>query len=125
MRLASRLVFAGLLAASFAWVVSAGGAQIKPVAGVAQPPAKDKKDKKDKKDEKPPEEDNVPYTFPYNRDAKNQLDGARDYLKWKNIPWDTITPLLPGARVSPSLPSPYPSCSITRSSLNEWLKNEV
>ena len=49
--------------------------------GIAQPPGKDKKGKdKDKKDEKPPEDDDIPYTFPYDRDAKNQLTAAREYL---------------------------------------------
>ena len=72
-----RFVFAGLLASFFACVVALGGAQIKPGIGVAQPPGQNKKGKeKEKRDAKPPEEDNIPYTFPYDRDAKNQLEGA-------------------------------------------------
>jgi len=93
MRFPFRFAFAGFLAASFALIV-ASAAQIKPVAGGAQPPGKDKKEK-EKRDSKPPEEDNIPYTFPYDRDAKNQLQAARDYLAFKqNIPWNTIVPLL-------------------------------
>ena len=92
-----RFLFAGLLTASFACVISLGGAQLQPAGGVAQPPGKGKKGKekeKEKRDAKPPEEDNIPYTFPYDRDAKNQLTAARDYLTFKNIPWNTVAPLL-------------------------------
>ena len=86
-RVARRLV----RLARFNWR-SAG--QAKP-AVVAQPPGKDKKEKeKDKSDEKPPEDDNIPYTFPYDRDAKNQLTAAREYLTFKDIPWNTVCPLL-------------------------------
>jgi hypothetical protein len=88
-----RFLSAGLLTASFAWVVSFGGAQVKQAGGVAQPPGKEKKEK-EKRDQKPPEEDNIPYTFPYDRDAKNQLTAAREYLTFKNIPWGTVVPLL-------------------------------
>lgn len=93
MRSYLRLLFAGLLAGSFAWIISSGLAQIRPAGGVAQPPGKEK-EKKEKRDQKPPEEDNIPYTFPYDRDAKNQLTAAREYLTFKNIPWATVVPLL-------------------------------
>ena len=96
MRANFRFVFAGLLIAAFSMLVSWSGAQEKPIAGgVAQPPGKDKRARKDKKDEKPPEDDNIPYTFPYDRDAKNQLTAAREYLaNFKDIPWNTVCPLL-------------------------------
>ena len=93
-----RVVFAGLLAALFAWAIAYGGvAQIQPAAAPGQPapPGKDKKDKKDRKDEKPADDDNIPYNFPYDRDAKNQLTAAREYLaNFKDIPWGTVCPLL-------------------------------
>jgi hypothetical protein len=81
MRSNFRFLFAGLLTAFFTCVVALGGAQVKPAIGVAQPPGKEKKDKeKEKRDAKPPEEDNIPYTFPYDRDAKNQeLEAAREH----------------------------------------------
>lgn len=87
-----RLIFAGLLVASFGWVVAWGG-QLQPVA---QPPGQPgKKGDKDKdKKERPPEDDNIPFSFEYQRDAKNQLQASRDYLAFKNPPWDKICPLL-------------------------------
>ena len=96
MRFNLRFVFAGLLASFFACVVALGGAQIKPGIGVAQPPGQNKKGKeKEKRDAKPPEEDNIPYTFPYDRDAKNQLEGARDYIaNRKEVPWGTVAGFL-------------------------------
>ena len=62
--------------------------------GAPQPPGKEKEKEKEKRDQKPPEEDNIPYTFPYDRDAKNQLTAAREYLTFKEIPWGTVVPLL-------------------------------
>ncbi len=92
-----RLVFAGLLATVVAFAAYLGGtvwAQVKVIGGGA-PPAKDKKDKDDKgKADRLPDEDNVPFRFPYERDAKNQLKAARDYLEFKEPPWNTICPLL-------------------------------
>ena len=98
-----RFVFAGLLAALVAAVrvgVVTVAAQNKPQPGVGvaqpvlpgQPGKKDKKD--DKKDDRPPEDDNNAFAFPYERDAKAQLQGAREYLQYKSPPWNTVCPLL-------------------------------
>jgi outer membrane protein assembly factor BamB/TolA-binding protein len=96
MRAKLRFLFTGLFLAFFAWVASLGnsGAQGPPVAVGAQPPAKDKKGKEKEKREGLPDEDNVPFTFEYQRDAKNQLIAAREYLEFKEIPWNTVCPLL-------------------------------
>ncbi len=96
-----RLVFAGTLVFLFAWAISWSGNRVagQPVNGrVLQPvfPGQpgNPKDKKDAKDERPPEDDNIPFGFEYQRDAKNQLKAARDYLDFKDIPWNTVSPLL-------------------------------
>ncbi|MBA4189639.1 MAG: hypothetical protein C0467_16765 [Planctomycetaceae bacterium] len=94
-----RVVFAGFLLAMLAsvmvlgagnaWgqkVIIGGGVQPVPPGGVGN----DKKDGKDKKDDRPPEDENIPFAFPYERDAKNQLEGARAYLEFKEIPWNTV-----------------------------------
>lgn len=75
----TRGVFAGLLAAAVAGLVVQGGR----FAG-AQPPGtiKDDKGKKDKKDV-PTEDIDSPFGFPYERDAKKQLEAASEYL-YKN-----------------------------------------
>ncbi len=87
-----RFAFAGLLVALFAWAVSwAGQVQTLP-AGPGQPGKKDKDKGKDTK--KAPEDDNIPFSFEYQRDARNQLKAAREYLDFKNPPWNTICPLL-------------------------------
>ncbi len=93
-----RLVSAGLMAILFAWVVSWSGSTVNGQVRIqpalpGQPPVEDKKDK-DKKDGRPPEDDNIPFAFPYERDAKNQLEAAREYLDFKEIPWNTVCPLL-------------------------------
>src|SRR4029079_7913321 len=80
-----------------AGVVTWSGAQEKPaIGGGAQPPGKDKKGgkEKDKTDERLPEEENIPFQFQYDRDSKNRLIGAREYLGFKEIPWNTVVPML-------------------------------
>lgn len=91
-----RLLSSGVLAALFAWLVTLAGhtASGQPVIGVAQPvPKKGDKDK-DKKDERSELDDNLPFAVPYDRDQKNQLKAARDYLEFKDPPYNTICPLL-------------------------------
>ena len=91
-----RVVFAGFLLALCAGLVTWGGhvagqpARDLPLVGQ---PGKKGKDK-EKKDEKPPEEENIPYTLPRDRDAKKQLQAARDYLEFKEVPYNTVCPLL-------------------------------
>lgn len=91
-----RVAFAGFLLVMFAAVIGASGTawgQKEVVGvGVAQPVLPGGKDKKDekKKDDRPPEDENIPFAFPYERDAKNQLEGARAYLEFKEIPWNTV-----------------------------------
>lgn len=98
-----RLVcFLVVFAVSCGLVVSGGG----PVAGrqpviirpgqpVPPAPGNDGKDpKKDDKDGRPPEDDAIPFGFPYERDARNQLAAARDYLSFGQVPWGTVIPLL-------------------------------
>jgi len=93
-----RFVFAGLLLV-FGAGLMAGAGQVRPViqpvpgGGIGgQPNPKDPKDKS--KDNKAPEDDNIPFSFEYQRDARNQLKAAREYLDFKNPPWNTICPLL-------------------------------
>ncbi|HVL15865.1 MAG TPA: PQQ-binding-like beta-propeller repeat protein [Gemmata sp.] len=99
-----RVVFSGLLLAVFTGLLNWGGgdatgqvvaqpAQPLP-PGIGQPPGKKGKDKKDDKNERPPEEENIPFSFPYDRDAKKQLKAARDYLEFKLVPYNTVCPLL-------------------------------
>ncbi|HEY2911276.1 MAG TPA: hypothetical protein VGI99_13585, partial [Gemmataceae bacterium] len=90
-----RYASAALLFAFIAGLVLA-----QPVAKIADPiaPGKAKKDKgkdKDKDKDLRPEEDwDLPFAPPYERDATNQLRGAREYLSFKAPPWNTIVPLL-------------------------------
>ncbi|MFO0822363.1 MAG: hypothetical protein U0792_04480 [Gemmataceae bacterium] len=95
-----RVVFTGFAFALFAAMLVLGTgsawAQKAIIGGVAQPPigigqpGDKKKDDKEKKDDRPPEDENIPFAFPYERDAKNQLEGARAYLTFKDPPWGTI-----------------------------------
>ena len=97
-----RLMFVGLMVAVFTSVVVLGvnnvWGQAKPViinGGIGQPVGKDKEKEKDKgKFERLPEEENIPFSFPAERDAKAQLKAARDYLEFKDVPWNTVCPLL-------------------------------
>ncbi|MBA4064310.1 MAG: hypothetical protein C0501_11475 [Isosphaera sp.] len=96
-----RLASAGLLAALFAWAVALAGGQV--VVAPGQPGQPGKKDKKDeKKDDRPPEEIDIPFAFPRDRDHKNQLQAAREYLEFKDIPWGTVAPLLQSILTSPT-----------------------
>jgi outer membrane protein assembly factor BamB len=94
-RFTLRVAFAGFLLAMFAAVIgtsgNAWGQKVVGGIGVAQPVPPGGKDKKDdKKDDRPPEDENIPFSFPYDRDAKNQLEGARAYLDFKEVPWNTV-----------------------------------
>src|ERR1041385_899945 len=92
-----RMLFAGLLLASTAWLISwegksaSGQVVVQPIGpgGIVGQPGKGKKDK-DKKDERPEEDKGIPFAFPYERDSKNQLKAARDYLEFKEVPWNTV-----------------------------------
>ena len=58
------------------------------------PPGKKDDKEKDKNEDRLSEDDNPPFSFPYERDAKNQLKAAREYLDFKEVPWNTVCPLL-------------------------------
>lgn len=93
-----RFVSAVVLAALCAAVVTFGGhfvaAQpVKPPFGGGGPKAVDKDKEKDK-DLRPPADIDLPFAPPYERDARNQLKAARDYLVFKDVPWNTVSPLL-------------------------------
>ncbi|MDB5312310.1 MAG: bamB 1 [Gemmataceae bacterium] len=94
-----RFASAVLLAALSAWLVTRADrvASAQPGAGIGPvgPAGKAKDKEKDKdKDLRPLEDHDIPFGFPYERDATNQLKGARDYLAFKEIPWNTVSPLL-------------------------------
>ncbi len=84
-----------MLVALCACVVSWSGKYLQGqvVGGIVQP-GKDKDKKGDKKEERPPEDENIPFGFQYDRDSKKQLEAAREYLGFKEIPWPTVCPLL-------------------------------
>lgn len=92
-RMKLRFVGAGLVVALCAALPFWGGERV-----AAQAPKKGAKGKdgKDAKDEKPKSiyDENIPFEYPEERDAKNQLKAARDYLDFKDIPWKTVCPLL-------------------------------
>ena len=80
------------LGALFTWIVIVGGQHVQGQAVVGKKVKAD--DKKDKKDDRPPDEENIPFAFPYDRDAKSQLKGAREYLDFKVVPWNRVCSLL-------------------------------
>ena len=92
-----RFVCASLLAALCAALtlhgVTALAQPVPPGVGVkvVDPKAKDKKDKKD---DRPAGDADLAIGFPYDRDSRNQLKAARDYLAFKDTPWKTVCPLL-------------------------------
>ncbi|HSQ55281.1 MAG TPA: PQQ-binding-like beta-propeller repeat protein, partial [Gemmata sp.] len=98
-----RFVLGGLALAVIAGMLSvtskpAAGQVAKPAPpllqpGFGQPGKKGKKEDKSKM-ERPPEEENIPFTFPYDRDARKQLEAARDYLEFGMVPYNTVCPLL-------------------------------
>ena len=93
-----RFVCASLLAALCAALTLHGVAALaQPVPplppGVAVKDAK-AKDGKDKKDDRPAGDADLAIGFPYDRDSRNQLKAARDYLAFKDTPWKTVCPLL-------------------------------
>ena len=97
----SRFASAVLLAALSAAVVTWGGVRLaaQPVPAVPPggpaPKGKDQDKDKDKdKDLRPAADAEIPFGFPYERDARNQLKAARDYLVFKDVPWNTVGPLL-------------------------------
>jgi len=70
------------------WAGAAGA------AGACRARRKKEKEKIKDKDLRPEEDWDIPFAPPYERDATNQLKGARDYLSFKEPPWNTIVPLL-------------------------------
>jgi hypothetical protein len=85
----------GLLVVVFASLVTWNGIKGQVVQPLPAGKAKAGDKKGEKKEPRPADEDNIPFAFPYDRDAKNQLVAARDYLNFKNdIPWNTVCPLL-------------------------------
>jgi len=93
-----RYLWATILFASITglvvWVDTADALQ--PLVAQPVPPGgKKKDDEKNKNKDLLLEEDwDIPFAPPYERDATNQLKGARDYLSFKEPPWRTIVPLL-------------------------------
>ena len=92
-RMKLRLVGAGLVAALAAGLVSWSGHRLAAQQPKAALPPKDT-GKDEKKGAKSIYDENIPFTYPEERDAKNQLKAARDYLEFNNIPWKTVCPLL-------------------------------
>ena len=95
-----RLLSCGVLAALVAWVVTWGGHTVsgQPGGGL-QPigPGGKVKDEKKAKEDRSPEDDNLPFAPPYERDHKRRLEGVRDYLNVKNpanIKWNEVCSFL-------------------------------
>ncbi|HEX4610710.1 MAG TPA: hypothetical protein VH092_21145, partial [Urbifossiella sp.] len=85
---------AALLAAAVGWLAGSGG---RFVAAQPAPKIDKKKDDKDKEKEKDPRSRRAvasPFNFNVVRDAGPRLKAARDYLGFKEIPWNTICPLV-------------------------------
>src|ERR1051325_6299069 len=61
---------------------------------VGQPKPADPTKDKDKKAKKAAGLDGQPFEFPEDRDAKNQLDQAPEYLKARDVQWRTLCKLL-------------------------------
>jgi outer membrane protein assembly factor BamB len=85
-----RFVGAGLVFALCAALATWGAHRVA-AQGVKTPvPGKDKEKEKTKSIY----DENIPFEYPEERDAKNQLKAARDYLEFNDIPWKTVCPLL-------------------------------
>ena len=97
-----RLLSGGVLAALVAWAVTWGGHAVSGQPGgliPAQPvgPGGVKKDEKKAKEDRSPEDENLPFAPPYERDHKRRLEGVRDYLNVKdpaNIKWNEVCSFL-------------------------------
>src|SRR5262245_14640192 len=89
-----RLLSAGLLVALFASLVTWSGHTLhgQPVqpGGPAQPGKKGDKEKEERSEL----DEFLPFAPPYDRDSKKRLVAAREYLDFKDPPWNTICPLL-------------------------------
>jgi tetratricopeptide (TPR) repeat protein len=84
-----RFVTAGMLVVLTALLVNLGG---RPASGQPKPAPPDKKDKD--KTKKVAGLDGQPFEFPEDRDARNQLDQAPEYLKARDVQWRTLCKLL-------------------------------
>lgn len=93
LRITSGMLLAALCAGLVTWCERFIAAQPVP-AGPAVAGKDGDKDKEKDKDLRPPSDAELPFGFPYERDARNQLKAARDYLTFKEIPWNTVCPLL-------------------------------
>jgi hypothetical protein len=86
-----------LLAVACASLVTWCGDQLaaQPVAPpvAVKGPGKEK-DKEKEKDFRPLRDLDLPFGFPYERDAQKQLAAAREYLAFKVIPWNRVCPSL-------------------------------
>ncbi len=90
-----RLLSCGLLVTLAACLVTWGGHAASGQPGgiaVAQPPGK--KADKEKKEDRSEIDDNLPFAPPYERSAKQQLKAARDYLEYKEPPYNQICEFL-------------------------------
>lgn len=92
-----RFALAMALAVACAWFVTWGtefvAAQPKAAPPIGMKVA-GKTDKAAEKDLRPARDLDLAFGFPYERDAKRQLDAARQYLAFKVIPWDRVCPAL-------------------------------
>lgn len=90
-RMKLRFVGAGLVAVLSATLAVWGGHEVA-AQGVKIKPGAEKDKGKEKT--KSIYDENIPFEYPEERDAKNQLKAARDYLEFNDIPWKTVCPLL-------------------------------
>ena len=98
-----RLLSCGLLFALVASMVTWSGHAAAQKVGIGLQPAGQPggpgggRDKKEKKDDRSPEDENLPFAPPYERDHKRRLEGVRDYLNVKdvaNIKWNEVCSFL-------------------------------
>jgi hypothetical protein len=95
-RYGAALLLGGAIALLIGWSdLLIGQVIIQPVQPpVPGQPNEDKKEK-DGGEERPEDEEDVPFSFPYDRNVRNYLQGAREYLAGsKQPPWQTVTALL-------------------------------
>ncbi|MBX9624644.1 MAG: PQQ-like beta-propeller repeat protein, partial [Gemmataceae bacterium] len=92
----SRVVFAGLLGAAVAGLTVQGERFVAAQPVPATAPGKEKDKAKEKDKDVWGDDLSSPFGFPYERDSKKQLEAAREYLTFKEVPWNIVSPLLQG-----------------------------
>lgn len=86
-----RLGSAALLALAVGWLATSGG---RFVAAQPVPKVDPKKDKEKEKETRSKRAVASPFNFNIVRDSGPRLKAARDYLGFKEIPWNTVCPLV-------------------------------